>query len=126
MDTLATLALNVRDYLQGKLSVGMKRSGKWPALRKHHLEMHPTCAVCGGKKFLEVHHIQDFHVHPELELDPENLITLCEHPYFNDHLRYGHLGDYKCINDNVVKDTKTWHEKLANRTRESNPAADKA
>lgn len=109
------ILLHAFDCLQGKTTLDVKRSGSWTTLRKRHLETYPTCAVCGGKKFLEVHHIQDFHNHPELELDPKNLITLCEHPYFNDHLRYGHLGDYKCINVDILKDTAIWRKKLANR-----------
>jgi len=109
---------HIMDCLLGKSSLEVRRSGSWPTLRKRHLETHPTCAVCGGTKFLQVHHIRDFHSHPELELDPENLITLCEHPFFNDHLRYGHLGDYKCINADVLKDTATWSKKLSNRKEE--------
>ena len=115
MIILMSLALNVRDILQHRIPVTAKRSGQWPTVRKHHLETHPFCAVCGGTKFLEAHHIKDFHNFPELELEPTNIITLCEHPWYNDHLRYGHLGNYKSINENVVKDAKLWHDKILNR-----------
>jgi len=115
-----SLSVKILDVIQSKAPVTAKRSGSWPALRKHHLETHPTCAICGGTKFLEVHHIEPFHSKPELELLDSNLITLCEHPFFNDHLRYGHLGNYKCINVDVLKDAVIWHKKLANRVEANN------
>lgn len=82
------------------------RSGKWPAVQKAHLEKEPACAFCGHTHNLQVHHVEDFHEHPELELDPNNLITLCgpAPDSHNCHLLFGHLGDYKRINPNVRKD----------------------
>jgi hypothetical protein len=109
------LALDIRDRLQGRIPPSAKRSGQWPTVRKHHLEAHPFCAVCGGTKFLEVHHVDDFHNHPELELDPGNLITLCEHPAHNDHLIFGHLGSFKSINIDIVKDALIWYNKITKR-----------
>jgi hypothetical protein len=80
------------------------RSGKWATVRKHHLEKNPTCAACGGTTLLNVHHIQPFHIHPELELDPTNLITLCEDPMRLDHLACGHGFDWKSSIPTVVED----------------------
>ena len=85
------------------------RSGGWPTVRKHHLERHPRCAVCGGTEYLAVHHIKPFASHPELELDPENLLTLCQHPLYNHHLAVGHFWNYKDINPDSVEDAaKLW------------------
>lgn len=90
------------------------RSPHWPAVRKAHLEKHPACEVCGhsGEK-VNVHHKLPFHLHPELELDPKNLITLCEDEHFvNCHLFVGHLGNFSGWNPAVVADAKEWHRKL--------------
>ena len=108
---------HVRDALQGKHSLTQTRSPEWPKVRAAHLKLHPTCAVCGGTVKLEVHHMQPFHLHPERELDPTNLITLCEsgHEGVNCHLHYGHLGDFHSYNVNVVEDAGVWKKKIANR-----------
>ena len=106
---------NIKDVIQGKASFGHKRSSKWPTVRKNHLKNNPTCAVCGGDKVLEVHHLISFAQNPELELDPDNLITLCESKSkggLNCHLVFGHLTNYKKINPNVVEDAAYWNKKL--------------
>lgn len=62
------------------------RSSRWPKVRSEFVRLHPVCAACGGGKELNVHHIEPFHRNPELELDPDNLITLCrEHHFFVGH-----------------------------------------
>jgi hypothetical protein len=43
--------------------------------------------------FVAVHHVESFHEHPELELDPTNLISLCEGPIKRHHLKVGHTVD---------------------------------
>ena len=100
-----------------KVPKGAKRSDKWPTLRKHFLQTNKTCAMCGGTKHLEVHHVRPFHTHPELELDPKNLIVLCENKKdgVNCHLLFGHLGNFKSINATVVSDAKSWCEKIKER-----------
>lgn len=100
---------NLKDAIQGKASLGTTRSNHWPTVRKHFLQVEGNnkCAACGSVKKLEVHHVAPFHLHPELELDPNNLITLCESKDVNNiicHLHYGHDDNYKNINPNVVKD----------------------
>lgn len=104
----------IKDAIEGKAPLTKKRSSKWPTVRKNHLKRHCCCEVCGTRKNLEVHHIVPFHTNPELELHSSNLITLCECKSFgvNCHLFFGHLGDYKSINPNVVKDVEMWREKL--------------
>lgn len=107
---------HVKDVIQGKANIGTKRSSKWPTVRRKHLEKFPTCAVCGGRDKIEVHHIQPFHAKPELELDPSNLISLCESKSFGIvcHVLVGHCGNYKKINPDVVKDAAYWFSKLKN------------
>lgn len=105
---------NIKDVIEGKASFGHKRSNKWPTVRKNHLKSNPTCAVCGGKEKIEVHHIKSFHQYPELELAPDNLISLCESKSFGIvcHLFAGHLGSYKKTNPSVVEDAAYWNNKL--------------
>lgn len=89
-----------------------KRSGCWPTVRKHFLEG-KVCAVCGGTKKLESHHKMPFHLDPTKELDTSNLIPLCEgNPKVNCHLVFGHLGDFKGLNPNVVTDAHDWNHKF--------------
>ena len=104
----------VKDIVQGKTKLGCRRSSKWPSVRKAHLKNHPTCAVCGGTVKLEVHHIKSYSSHPELELNLDNLITLCESKSHGVvcHVFVGHRGNYKKINPDVVKDAAYWNKKL--------------
>ena len=105
------------DRLAGKLPKGLKRSGQWPAVRDEHLQQHPKCACCGGTKKLRVHHIEPFHVNPNRELDPRNLITLCEAKKYgiNCHLFLGHLGNWKRWNPFVVLSAAGWKLRLSGR-----------
>src|SRR6185369_3917691 len=70
------------------------RSPKWRTVEKAQLVAHPTCAACGGTIRLNVHHIKPYHLFPELELEPTNLITLCMGP-MECHLRLGHGGLFR-------------------------------
>ncbi len=90
------------------------RSPKWSSVRKEHLNSQPTCAACGRSKKLEVHHIEPVHCNPDRELDPSNLITLCDNPC---HFLFGHLMDYKSWNKDVVNDSKVYLDKVKNKPR---------
>jgi len=70
------------------------RSPHWESTAKAFLESHPACSACGATRRLQVHHRQPFHLHPELELDPTNLIGLCMSTK-ECHLRLGHGGNFK-------------------------------
>jgi len=103
-----------------KVPKGAKRSNHWSTVRKAHLKKHPACAVCEATTgHIEVHHIHPFHSHPELELDPSNLITLCENlkDGVSCHLLIGHLGSFKSFNPDVVMDSKKWREKIFTRPK---------
>lgn len=85
------------------IGVSAKRSDKWPTVEHHFREANPTCAACGSKERLNVHHCIPFHLDPSKELDPTNLITLC----MSDkecHLHIGHGGSFKQYNPNVRQD----------------------
>jgi hypothetical protein len=89
------------------------RSPNWRRVRAEHLKYNPSCAACGRKNGLEVHHIIPYNVHPELELDPNNLITLCD-KYC--HFVFGHLMDWKSWNTNVQIDCKEYYNKKQSRS----------
>lgn len=101
--------------IDGKYEWSRNRSSKWPSVRKAYLEDNPECAVCGSKDMVEVHHIKPFHIAPEMELDPDNLISLCESKKYgiNCHLFFGHLGNYKGENLEVKSDAEKFKKKLA-------------
>lgn len=82
-----------------------QRSHEWRNIRDQHLESNNSCAACGSKNKLQVHHIQPFHIKPELELTLSNLITLCMSDQ-DCHLMIGHGDDFKCYNPEVVDDAK--------------------
>lgn len=102
------------DIATGKAPVHAARSPKWPALRARHLKENPVCAACGGHLKLEVHHVYPFHDYPALELEPSNLVTLCESKRWgvNCHLFFGHAGDYKRSNPTVRYDAAAFRAKL--------------
>lgn len=103
-----------------------ERSGHWPTVMHHFRnnefydwrtkKSHPftdgidrsVCRCCGGAQDLNVHHIKPFHIDAALELDPNNLVTLCrEH-----HFHIGHHDNWKNANPNVCADCDTMRAKL--------------
>jgi len=90
------------------------RSPKWDDVRNMHLTLHGECAACGSKDELQVHHIKPFHLHPELELKLDNLVTLCMSEY-DCHLSIGHGGSFKAYNPNVLEDVEMF--KAADESR---------
>jgi len=108
------LIKQVADALSGKAPLSSKRSNRWPTVRKNYLKSNSICAVCASTQQLEVHHVKPFHLHPELELEPTNLITLCESNRngVSCHQFFGHLGNYKRINPSVREDAAAWLAKL--------------
>ena len=90
---------------------GSERSPQWNSVRKEHIRYNCECVVCGTKKGLQVHHVIPFHVMPEEELNPKNLITLCA----KHHFLFGHLNYWKSWNPNVRQDSIIWQNKLDSR-----------
>lgn len=90
------------------------RSPKWQVVRKQHIERYPNCAACGKNRKVEVHHIKPVHKYPDLELELDNLITLCDDPC---HFVFGHLLDYKSWNSEVIRDCEVYYNKIINRPK---------
>lgn len=78
---------------------GARRHPQWGKVRDMVLEG-ADCSACGTRNGLELHHIEPFHIRPDLELEPSNLIPLCERC----HLVFGHLGCWRCHNPKVAMD----------------------
>lgn len=95
--------------------VAVPRSPHWGKVRDAYLLEHPLCVACGGKDHLNAHHRKPFHLFPELELDPTNLLTLCEHGPgdTNCHLLLGHGGNWSLWNPQVQNDVEWFAEMLA-------------
>ena len=104
----------IQDALIGKAPISAKRSKDWSKVRAEFLQLNPRCAVCEGNKKLNVHHIVPFHVDPTLELEPSNLITLCERKKYgiHCHLLVGHLGNYRNINTHLFEDVELLNRRL--------------
>lgn len=86
-------------------SEAAERSSKWHAVRDAYFAEHSACEACGisgADADLEVHHILDFRLYPERELDADNLITLCNKHCC--HMMIGHLGYHKAFNPCVRED----------------------
>ncbi len=92
------------------------RSGSWARVRLEHLEREPACIACGRRKDLVVHHIEPYHLRPELELDPQNLATLCGDPC---HIVHGHFMNFKNINPAVRSDCKRYRSRMRNGSVEA-------
>lgn len=75
------------------------RSNGWRKVRNLQIKLFPRCAVCGTKKTPEAHHIKSFKNKPELELDPDNLITLCRRCHFV----FGHCFYWRAINKEILR-----------------------
>ena len=91
--------VNVRSFLS-------VRSGAWRRIRNEHLEKNGVCAVCGSDEKLIVHHIKSFSENPELELCPENLVTLCENKNLNCHFVFGHKMRWNNLNRELPETIK--------------------
>lgn len=99
--------LHLTEVRDAHAKIAKERSPKWPSVEKKHLKRQPTCAACGGNMNLNVHHKKPFHLFPELELEPTNLITLCMDGDKDCHIKLGHGGSFKAYNPNVEEDVKT-------------------
>jgi hypothetical protein len=100
-------------HLEAVRTIGHGRSSHWPTVEKAFRKVHPQCACCIVKSIthIQIHHRFPFHYcvalgRPDLELDPRNLITLCEwpsHPSPSHHLLVGHLDSFKSSDLDVAE-----------------------
>lgn len=104
---------HILDRIEGKAEKGQKRSSKWGAVRDAYLKENPACAICEKTKRVQVHHIVPFNVAPDLELDFNNLISLCVNLPTNCHLTFGHLKNFRSINPTIELDALIWRTKFS-------------
>jgi 5-methylcytosine-specific restriction endonuclease McrA len=90
--------------------VAFVRSGKWKAVRAHHLEKEPVCQVCSRDAELEVHHCLPIHAGGS-ETDPENLITMCHEC----HYCVAHACNWRCWRAEIKEIAKYLREKEVRR-----------
>jgi len=100
------------------ISLGLKRSPKWAALSRRHRRHQPDCQLCGSLVFCTTHHILPFHLFPEHELDPDNLITLCEGQTINCHYFLGHMLDWKSYNPHLLEDIHRYRPMIKRRRKQ--------
>ncbi len=91
------------------------RNPRWKTVRDAVLKQCPACAACGDKRLLNVHHKKPFHLFPDLELEPANLIVLCEVPSHSCHFALGHCFDWRAYNPFVEEDARARMERIAQR-----------
>ena len=123
--TDAVTQLHLTEVRDTHAGITKERSPHWPKVEHDFRKTHPVCEACGSSVHLNVHHKKPFHLHPELELDPNNLITLCMDPTMECHIKLGHGGNFKAYNPNVVEDVakvKANHQ-LLNEVAEKAKAA---
>lgn len=94
---------------------GKPRSPHWEALEKRWVFTHTSCAACGGTTHLQVHHIKPYHLHPDLELDESNLMTLCMAPGHLCHFIFGHCRLWAAYNPRVREMAAEMLEATKNR-----------
>ena len=68
----------ITDFWRGDGLLGAQRSPQWRKIRSEYYEQNPLCVVCDTRKKIEIHHKVPFSRFPSLELDPDNLISLCK------------------------------------------------
>ena len=100
-------------------AAGHPRSGKWPTFEHKLIEARGgKCEACGGTDDLQGHHDEDFHAHPEKELDPDNVTILRGPKGRNCHLRIGHSFDYRAINPHAKEDAARQRNRVKTRLYE--------
>jgi hypothetical protein len=63
--------------------------------KRAYRDAHPECAICGNRKYLEVHHVIPVHVDHTLACDLDNFITLCDPKNNGCHRWFGHFGNFR-------------------------------
>jgi len=62
-----------------KIKEAFLKSSKWQSMRQQIISRDGgVCSICGFDTSLNVHHIKSHYYFPDLALDPDNLITLCQ------------------------------------------------
>lgn len=95
----------------------VRRHKDWAKRSKEFLKLHPTCAACGGRENLTVHHVWPFHLYRHLEMVEDFWLPLCEGSVVNCHLLFGHLGLWASWNMHAVEDAAEWLRKRRERPK---------
>jgi 5-methylcytosine-specific restriction protein A len=93
------------------------RHHRWDDVRNRHIKEFPTCTACGQGTHVEVHHVEPYHLRPELELVAANLVTLCDRPGRSCHFSLGHLWDWNRANPFVREVAATLYGQLQEATK---------
>lgn len=104
--------LHVAEVRDAHAGITKARSPEWPKVEHAYRKEHPVCECCGSNEHLNVHHKKPFHLYPQFELDPTNLITLCMDPAKECHIKLGHGDNFKDYNPNVEEDVKKVRENM--------------
>jgi 5-methylcytosine-specific restriction endonuclease McrA len=91
------------DTQERKARRSAARDPRWKAVRRDHLRREPACAACGRRSPVTVHHIIPVTVDPCLEIDPDNLITLCRRSSHGKgcHMVIGHRCNWRSFEPRV-------------------------
>jgi len=76
-------------------SVGFYTEYQMHKAKKAHVKKYSECAICGNRKYLEVHHIKPVHVYPHLACSETNFITLCDPKNNGCHRHLGHYSNFR-------------------------------
>lgn len=87
--------MNVERFLLNVSSVSVPTYYQMTKAKKAYVKEHPQCAMCGNKKYLEVHHVKPVHLFPESAIDQNNFITLCDPKNNGCHRWFGHFGNFR-------------------------------
>lgn len=88
---------------------GVPRSSQWPKVRAEFLAEFPACFGCALIAKTNVpHHLQPFHEFPHLELDKNNLVTVCT----DCHFVICHLRNFRLWNPHAKEDLAVYRERF--------------
>lgn len=108
-------SMNVGDYSPER-TLGAERSSQWSSFKVQFAKTHPkVCAVCGTTKGLQLHHKTPFSRDKSRELDPTNVVWLCEQGEHSCHLIFGHLYSFFSYNLDLDNTIKEWNVLITNR-----------
>ena len=84
------------------LVAGSKRNSGWHKASEAYIREVGQCEFCGAKLGeegveLEVHHVEPFHVRPDLEMEKSNWAVLCRKPH-DCHRLVGHFRNFSLWN----------------------------
>jgi len=101
---MITHLINVATALLRDRRKRATRSPQWSVVERVFKKDHSTCAACGSRTLIQVHHKIPFHLRSDLELDRGNLISLCMSLGRACHLAIGHGGSWAAYNPNIERD----------------------